>query len=202
MAIKLIWSLFLLCVAGSLRAAHAGPIRNSPPQEEINVLMYGAIQLIGSLSHVYETTSAKMDKIHQTLKNHEETLQNLEKQAEQAAEVEKEIKEVIQLLQDETTNQQTQTLKAKQQLNTIEKNEAELKTKVKKVEMYMNNSVPAIKELQGEAEEHSSILQGLQLLSDFHKELIETQNEKLSKLEEMVIHLFQKFMFSDDNHFL
>ncbi|KAM6905568.1 uncharacterized protein angptl8 [Xenentodon cancila] len=209
MANKMIWSLFLLCVAGSLRDVHAGPIRNSSKmqdkaalQEEVNVLMYGVIQLSGSLSYVYETTSTKIEKIHQTLKNHEEILQKLEKQAEQAAEVEKEIKEVIHLLQDETTNQQAQTLKSKERLNSIEKDAAELKTNVKRVEMYVNNSVAAIMELQGKAEEHSNILQGLQLLSEFHKEIIESQNEKLSRLEEMVIHLFQKCLFSDNIHFL
>lgn len=106
MAIKMIWSLCLLCVAGGLRSVHAGPIRNSSkmedkaaPQEEVNVLMYGAIQLSESLSHVYETTGTKIEKIQQTLKSHEGTLQKLQKQTELVAEEEKQIKEVIELLQ-------------------------------------------------------------------------------------------------------
>ena len=102
----MIWSLFLLCVAGGLEAVHAGPIRRNSkiedkaaPKEEVNVLMFGVIQLSESLNHVYETTEGKIGKIRQTLKRHEGTLLKLGKQAEQAAEVEKQINEVIPLLQ-------------------------------------------------------------------------------------------------------
>lgn len=69
------------------------------PQEEVNVLMFGTIQFSESLNYVYETTEAKIAKISKTLKSHEGTLQNLGRQTEQAAEVEKQMKEVIQLLQ-------------------------------------------------------------------------------------------------------
>lgn len=102
----MIWGLSLLCVAMSLKAVHAASIRkngkigvSAAPQEEVSVLMFGVIQFSESLNYAYETTEAKIAKISQTLKNHESILQQLEKQTEQAAEVEKQIKEVIQLLQ-------------------------------------------------------------------------------------------------------
>lgn len=103
----MIWSLCLLCVAGGLRAVHANPIRKTgqtadraaAPQEEVNVLMFGVIQLGESLSYAFETTEAKMKKISRTLKAHEHTLQRLGKQTEQAAEMEQQIKEDVRLLQ-------------------------------------------------------------------------------------------------------
>lgn len=103
---KMIWGLCLLCLAAGLREVHAGPVRRTgkmedkaAPQEEVNVLMFGVIQFSESLNYVYETTEAKIAKISQTLKNHEGTLQKLGRQTEQAAEVERQMKEVIQLLQ-------------------------------------------------------------------------------------------------------
>lgn len=68
-------------------------------QEDVNVLMYGVIQFSHSLNSVYASTEAKIAKISQTLRSHEETLQKLGRDTEQAAEVEKQMKEVIQLLQ-------------------------------------------------------------------------------------------------------
>lgn len=41
--------------------------------------------------------------------------------------------------------------------------------------------------LQARAEEHSNILKGLQLLAEFQKESFETQNQQLSKLQNMVV---------------
>lgn len=103
---KLIWVLCLLCLAWGLRAVHAGPVRktskiedNAAPQEEVKVLMFGVIQFSESLNYVYETTAANIGNISQTLKSHEGTLEKLGRQTEQAAEVEKQMKEVIQLLQ-------------------------------------------------------------------------------------------------------
>lgn len=69
------------------------------PQDDMNVLMFGVIQFSESLNYAYETTEAKIAKISQTLKTHEGALQQLGKQTEEAAEVEKQIKQVIQLLQ-------------------------------------------------------------------------------------------------------
>lgn len=96
----------MLCVAGGLRAAHAGPLPKTgktqdkaAPQEEVNVLMFGVVQFSESLNYAYETTAAKMAKISKMLKSHEGTLQTLGKQTEQAAEVEKQMKDVIRLLQ-------------------------------------------------------------------------------------------------------
>ncbi|XP_075310692.1 uncharacterized protein angptl8 [Odontesthes bonariensis] len=189
----MIRSIFLLCVAGSLGAVHAGPIRKNgkiedkaASQEEVNVLMFGVIQLSESLNHVYESMEGKIGKIRQTLKRHEGTLLKLGKQAEQAAEVEKQIKEVIPLLKAQVATQQAQTQMMKDRLNGIEKDEVQLKTKVKTLEMSLNNFVPtSLKELQERAEEHSDVLQGLLLLTQFQKENIETQNEELSKLQMM-----------------
>jgi len=103
---KTMWGLCLLCLAGSLRAARAAPVRKSGRmedvaalQEDVNVLMFGAIQLSESLNYVYETTEAKIALISQTVRRHEGTLHKLGRETEQAAEVEKQIEEVMHLLQ-------------------------------------------------------------------------------------------------------
>lgn len=102
---NMIWSFCLICLAGDLRAACAGPVRktnkknNAAPQEDVNVLMFGAIQFSDSLKFISETTEAKIHRISQTLKNHEGRLQRLGRHAEEAAEIKKQIKAVIMLLQ-------------------------------------------------------------------------------------------------------
>ncbi|XP_051797189.1 uncharacterized protein angptl8 [Acanthochromis polyacanthus] len=189
----MIWGLRLLCLAVGLGAVHAGPIRKTgkiedkvAPQEEVNVLMFGVIQICESLNDVYETTEAKIAKVSQTLKRYEGDLQNLVKQTEQAAEVEKQIKAVVQLLQTQMASQEAHTKMTKDYLTRVEKEGAELKTKVKRLETYLNNSVPTnVKELKERAQEHSNILKGLQHLTQFQKENIDTQDEKLSKLQKM-----------------
>ncbi|XP_078124818.1 angiopoietin-like protein 8 [Sander vitreus] len=185
------WGLCLLCLAGGLRAVHAGPVRKTGkmadkavPQEEVNVLMFGVIQFSESLNYVYETTEAKIAKVSQTLRSHEGTLQKLGRQTEQAAEVEKQIKEVIQLLQAQMAKQQAQTKTTKDWLASMEQEVVELKTKVKKLEMYLNTNI-SIKELKERTKEQSNILQGLQHLTQLQKENVESQNEQLSKLQTM-----------------
>lgn len=102
---NLIWSLCLICLTGGLRAACARPVRktskknNAAPQEEVSVLTFGVIQFSDSLKFISETTEAKIDKIGQTLKNHEGTLQRLGRHTEEAAKIEEQIKAVIMLLQ-------------------------------------------------------------------------------------------------------
>ncbi|XP_054596107.1 angiopoietin-like protein 8 [Nothobranchius furzeri] len=190
---RTIWSLCLLCVAGGLRTIHAGPIRKSSrtedgaaPQEEVNVLMFGVIQLSESLSYVFETTEAKIERISRTLRSHEDTLQKLGRQTEQAAASEQQIKEAVKALQAQMAKQQAQTQLTKDRLSSMEQEEEQLKTKVKRLEMLMDDPVHgSIRELKAQAEEHSSILQGLQLLIQFQKENIETQNKQLSKMQEM-----------------
>nr|XP_043907609.1 uncharacterized protein angptl8 [Solea senegalensis] len=186
----MIWGLCLLCVAAGLRAVHASPLAKTnkvaAPQEEVNVLMFGVIQFSESLNHVYETTEAKLKKITQALKSHEGTLQALGKETEQAAEVEKQMKDVIQSLQAQMAKQQAHTMMTKDSLASVEKEAAELQTKVRRLEMFLNNAVPtSLKELQERAEEHSNALKHLQHLTQFHKENIEAQNEQLCKLQEM-----------------
>ncbi|XP_062264018.1 uncharacterized protein angptl8 [Platichthys flesus] len=191
--IKMIWALCLLCMAGGLREAHAGPLPmtskmedKAAPQEEVNVLMFGVIQLSESLNYVYETTAAKIGKISKALTSHEGTLQMLGKQTELAAEAEKEMKDVLQSLQAQMAKQQDQTVMTKDWLASMEQEEVELKTKVRRLEMYLNNFAPtSIKELQERAEEHSYVLKCLQDLTQFHKENIETQIKQLSKLQRM-----------------
>lgn len=190
---KMIWSLCLLCLVGGLRAVSAGPVRKTgktedkaAPQEEVNVLMFGVIQFSESLKYVYETTEAKIAKISQALKSHEGTLQKLGMQTEQAAEVERQIKEVIQLLQAQMAEQQAQTRMTKDRLASMEQEDVQLKTKVKKLEMFLNNAPSSsIKELQKTAEEHSLVLKGLQDLIEFQKENIDNQNDQLSKLQNL-----------------
>ncbi|XP_034566391.1 uncharacterized protein si:dkey-114l24.2 [Notolabrus celidotus] len=189
----MIWGVCLLCLAGGLGVVHAGPLRNTrkmedmaAPEEEIRVLMFGVLQFSESLSYVYDTTEAKVAKIWQTLRSHGETLQKLGRQTEEAAEVEKQMKEVIHLLQAQMVMQRAETKKTNSWLANVEQEEVELKTKVEKMEMHLKNSVPTnIKELQKRANEVTDILKGLHHLTEFHKENIETQNEKLSKLLQM-----------------
>ncbi|XP_065820822.1 puff II/9-2 protein [Labrus bergylta] len=154
------------------------------PEGEVEVLMFGVIQFSESLKYVYETTEAKIDKISQKMKRHEQTLKKLGRQTEQAAEVEEQMKEVIQLLQAQMAKQQADTKKTKDWLANMELEEAELRTKVEKLEKHVINSVPptSVKDLQERAEEITDVLRGLQHLTEFQKEMIETQNEKLSKL--------------------
>ncbi|XP_049924621.1 uncharacterized protein angptl8 [Epinephelus moara] len=187
----MIWGLCLLCLAGGLGAAHAGPLRktgktedNTVQQEDVNVLMFGVIQFSESLKYAFETTEAKIAKISQTLMSHEGTLQKLGEETEQAAEEEKQMKEMIQLLQAQMAKQQAETKMTKDWLAGMEQEEVVLRTKVKKLETYVDTS-SSIKELQERAEEHSYVLKSLQHLTQFHKENIETLNEQLSKLQEM-----------------
>ncbi|XP_070703443.1 angiopoietin-like protein 8 [Pempheris klunzingeri] len=191
---KMIWGVCLLCLAGGLRGLHAGPLRKTSKiekktatQEEVNVLMFGVIQFSESINYVYETTEAKIAKVSETLKSHEATLQKLGKQTERAADTEEQIKEVIQLLQAQMAKQQAQAKMTKDWLTSVEQEEVELKTKVKRLEMYLNNSAPtSIKELQERAEGHSNVLKDLQHLTEFQKENIESQNEQLSRLQKMM----------------
>ncbi|KAM6967264.1 uncharacterized protein angptl8 isoform 2-T2 [Tautogolabrus adspersus] len=185
---KMILGLCLLCLAS--RTVHAAPLLKTgkmddtaAPEGEVEVLMFGVIQFSESLQYVYETTEAKIDKISQKMKSHEQTLKKLGRQTEQAAEVDKQMKEVIQLLQAQMAKQQAETKKTKDWLANMEREEAELRTKVEKLEKHVMNSVPtSVKELQERAEELTDVLRGLQHFTKFQKENIETQNEKLSKL--------------------
>uniref|UniRef100_A0A3B5ME73 Uncharacterized protein n=1 Tax=Xiphophorus couchianus TaxID=32473 RepID=A0A3B5ME73_9TELE len=125
--------LCLVCLVGGFGAVLAGPIRKTgsmegkaAPQEEVNVLTFGVIQLSESLNYVFETTEAKMERISKTLKSREETLQQLGQQTEQAAEVEQQIKVVVQLLQvGAGINAHLQILKGLQTWNKIQKKDIE-----------------------------------------------------------------------------
>ncbi|KAL3053534.1 hypothetical protein OYC64_005966 [Pagothenia borchgrevinki] len=189
---KIIWGLCLLFLAEGLRAVHAAPVRrttsevkdNAAPKEEANILLFGILQFSETLNYVHETTEAKIVKIRQTLRSHEGTLEKLNRQTEQAAEVERQIKAAIESLQAQMAKQQAQTKMTKDLLASVEQQEVELQTKVKKLEMFLNTSI-SIKELQKRAEEQSNTLIGLQHWTQFQKENIETQNEQLSKLKMM-----------------
>lgn len=98
---KLILILFVFCLA-----VHARPVTKArkteaavDPQQEVNLLMFGIIQFSQAFRYVHETTEAKVKRISQILQRQEETLQKLGTQAEQAAEVEKEMKEELQTIQ-------------------------------------------------------------------------------------------------------
>ncbi|XP_037333371.2 uncharacterized protein angptl8 isoform X2 [Pungitius pungitius] len=183
---KTLWGACLLYLAAGFRAAPVEPVaktaRLEDKEREVNVLMFGVIQLSESFNYVFETTEAKIARIHQTLRRHEGTLQDLGREAEHAAQVEREMKEVIQRLQ--MAEQRAQTKMTKDCLASLEQEEAELKTKVQKLEMYLHTNV-SIKELQERAKEQADILNGLQHFTQDQKENIETQNKKLSKLQKM-----------------
>lgn len=99
-------TLCLFCVAVCLRGFNTSPVQKprkteskAAPLEDVNVLIYGVIQLSESLQYVYDTTEAKIARISQSLKKYEGTLQQLGKVTEQAAEGEKRLKELLDLLQ-------------------------------------------------------------------------------------------------------
>nr|XP_061805488.1 angiopoietin-like protein 8 [Nerophis lumbriciformis] len=186
---RIIWGLCLICSAGELGAVRAGPIKRPDgvaPQEEVNVLKFGVIQLGESLNDVYQRTEGKVANILQTLKEHEDALGQLSEQTQQAAEVEKQIKGVIQLLQDLTFKQEAETKMTEGQLAYMEREEAVLQTKVKSIEAHLNGTFPTcIKELQARVAFNASILKGLQHLTQFQKQKIDKHAEQLSTLQRM-----------------
>ncbi|XP_077352806.1 angiopoietin-like protein 8 [Festucalex cinctus] len=190
---RMIWSLCLLYLAGGLGAVRAGPVKRIgktanivAPREDVNVLVYGVIQLGESLNNVYESTEGKVANILMTLKEHEGALKRLTEQTAQAGEVEKQIKGVIQLLQDQAFKQETQTRMTEGQLADIEREEEALRTKVTSLEAYLNSTFPtSIKELQERAAFNGSILKGLQHLTQFQKQKIDKHDEQLSTLQRM-----------------
>ncbi|KAM8843788.1 uncharacterized protein angptl8 [Spinachia spinachia] len=80
--------------------------------------------------------------------------------------------------------QRAQTERTKDCLASLEQHEAQLKTKVHTLEMYLHTKI-SIKELQERAKEQADILSGLHHFTEYQKENIETQNKKLSKLQKM-----------------
>ncbi|XP_051905564.1 angiopoietin-like protein 8 [Hippocampus zosterae] len=189
----MIRSLCLLYLAGGLGAVHAGPVKWSGKtadrvarREDVNVLMYGVTQLGESLNNVYKSTEEKVANILLTLNEHERALEQLREQTTQAGEVEIQMKSVIELLQDQTFKQETQTKMTEGQLADIEREEAVLWTKVQSLEAHLNSTTPTIiKELLERATFNASILKGLQHLTDFQKQLIDNHAEQLSKLQRM-----------------
>ncbi|XP_061703381.1 uncharacterized protein angptl8 [Syngnathoides biaculeatus] len=189
----MIWSLCLLYLAGSLGAVRAGPAKRPEktangvaPQQDVNVLMFGVIQFSESLNDVYEKTEGKVAKILQTLNEREGALLRLGEQTAEAAEVERQIKEVIRLLQDQTFKHEVQTKLSEGQLADIEREEAVLQTKVQSLEAYLNRTFPtSIKELQERADLNASILKGLLHLTQFQKQKIDKHAEQLSTLQRM-----------------
>ncbi|XP_077415298.1 angiopoietin-like protein 8 [Vanacampus margaritifer] len=189
----MIWSLCMLYLAGGLGAVHTGPVKRLgktanivAPREDVNVLVYGVIQLGESLNNVYESTEAKVANIRMALKQHEGALKQLTEETAQAGEVEEQIKGVIQLLQDQTFKQETQTRMTEGQLANIERDEEALRTKVKCLEAYLNSTFPtSIKALQERAAFNASILKGLQHLTQFQKQKIDKHAEQLATLQRM-----------------
>ncbi|XP_019731401.1 angiopoietin-like protein 8 [Hippocampus comes] len=189
----MIWRLCLLYLAGGLGAVRAGPVKWSGKtadrvarREDVNVLMYGVIQLGESINNVYKSTEGKVANILLTLNEHERALEQLREQTAQAGEVEIQIKRVIELLQDQTFKQESQTKMTEGQLADIEREEAVLWTKVKSLEAHLNSTTPTIiKELLERATFNASILKGLQHLTHFQKQLIDNHAEQLWKLQRM-----------------
>lgn len=102
----MIRSLCLLYLAGGLGAVRAGPVKWSGKtadrvarRDDVNVLMYGVIQLGESLNNVYKSTEGKVANILLTLNEHERAVEQLREQTAQAGQVEIQIKRVIELLQ-------------------------------------------------------------------------------------------------------
>ncbi|KAM9783920.1 angiopoietin-like protein 8 isoform X2 [Syngnathus typhle] len=168
----MIWSLRLFYLSALLGAVRARPVKHADraaPREDVNVLMFGVLQLGESLNSVYESTEGKVANILLTMKEHEGNLKRLGEQTAQAGEVEKQMKEVIELLQEQMFQQETQAKTAEGRLADIEREQAQLWTKVKSLEAYLNSTFPAsIKELQ------------------FQKQKIDKQAKQLAALQRLV----------------
>ncbi|XP_077476102.1 uncharacterized protein angptl8 isoform X2 [Stigmatopora argus] len=186
---RMMWALCLICLAGVPGAVRAGPVKRpggAAPREEVNVLTFGVIQLGESLNDMHQRTEAKVANILRTLKAREDALEQLREQTQQAAEVEKQIKGVILLLQDLTFKQGAETKMTEGQLADMEREEAILRKKVKSLEAQLNSTSPtSIKELQERAAYNASILKGLQHLTQFQKQKIDKHAEQLSTLQKM-----------------
>ncbi|KAM9783919.1 angiopoietin-like protein 8 isoform 2-T2 [Syngnathus typhle] len=184
----MIWSLRLFYLSALLGAVRARPVKHADraaPREDVNVLMFGVLQLGESLNSVYESTEGKVANILLTMKEHEGNLKRLGEQTAQAGEVEKQMKEVIELLQ--MFQQETQAKTAEGRLADIEREQAQLWTKVKSLEAYLNSTFPAsIKELQERAAFNASILKGLLHLTQFQKQKIDKQAKQLAALQRLV----------------
>ncbi|XP_077590261.1 angiopoietin-like protein 8 [Stigmatopora nigra] len=186
----MMWILCFIYLAGVPWAVQAGPVKRpggaAAPQEEVNVLNFGVLQLGESLNDMHQRTEAKVANILRTLKAREDALEQLREQTQQAAEVEKQIKGVILLLQDLTFKQGAETKMTEGQLANMEREEAVLRSKVKSLEAQLNRTSPtSIKELQERATFNASILKGLQHLTQFQKQNIDKHAKQLSTLQRM-----------------
>ncbi|XP_061761070.1 uncharacterized protein angptl8 [Nerophis ophidion] len=180
------WGLCLLCALAGLTPVHAAPVKTAGRTEDVNVLMFGVIQFGESLNYVFETTEAKIARIGKTLNGHEGALRRLGEQTERAAEVEKQIKEVIALLQDQISKQQAETKMTEGQLAHIQQEEMALWTKVRRLETYVKSTSPtSIKDLQERTALNASILTGLQHLMQFQKQKMEKHNRQILTLQKM-----------------
>ncbi|XP_049601597.1 angiopoietin-like protein 8 [Syngnathus scovelli] len=186
----MIWSLRLFYLSALLGAVCARPVKHADraaPREDVNVLTFGVLQLGESLNSVYENTEGKVANILLTMKEHEGALKRLGEQTAQAGEVEKQMKEVVELLQDQIFQQETQAKTAEGRLADIEREQAQLWTKVKSLEAYLNSTVPAsIKELQERAAFNASILKGLLHLTQFQKQKLDKHAKQLAALQRLV----------------
>lgn len=97
--------LCLLCMAMCLAGIPASPVRKAQktnqaaPIDDMNVLMYGVLQFSETLHHVYESTDAKFARIERSLRRHEERLERLGQDAGQAAEKERQMRQVLEQIQ-------------------------------------------------------------------------------------------------------
>ncbi|XP_053707191.1 uncharacterized protein angptl8 isoform X2 [Synchiropus splendidus] len=156
------------------------------PLEEINILMFGALQFSNSLKLAYESTDAKIAKITSTLNNREGALLELMKQTEQALEEERQMKSAMRLLRAQMDKQYAQAKLTKDWLAEFDNVEAELRQKVKRMEAHLNSISPGrLKELQERAAENAIILKGLQDLTQFQRQNIESHDQQLGILEKL-----------------
>ncbi|XP_021413563.1 uncharacterized protein LOC110486361 [Oncorhynchus mykiss] len=184
--------LCLLCMAMCLTGIPASPVRKAQknnqaaPIDDMNVLMYGVLQFSETLHHVYESTDAKFARIERSLRRHEERLERLGQEAGQAAEKDRQMRQVLGQIQGQMAGLQSEAEEAEGKVARVEQEEGDLRTKVINLETYLQNYPPnSIQELKDRALKHSRVLEGLLTWTQFQKQSIESQNQQLTKLQKL-----------------
>ncbi|XP_034151186.1 uncharacterized protein si:dkey-114l24.2 [Esox lucius] len=183
--------LWLLCAAtwlpGAPAICKAQTDQNKvASKNETNVLMYGMLQFGETLHQVSESIGTKMARIESWMRKQEAMLEKMGQEAGQAAEKEKQIRQVLGKLKGQMAGLQSEAEGAKDKLAWMEQEEGELRTTVINLETYLQNYSPnRIQELKERVSKHSSFLEGLQQWSQLQKQTIKKQNKHLRKLQKL-----------------
>ncbi|XP_066529609.1 angiopoietin-like protein 8 isoform X2 [Hoplias malabaricus] len=183
------WSILCICVCVRAYGVSSSPLR--PQREtqlakadEVNVLMYGVLQLSESLHHMYQSTEAKLARVAREIKNTESVVQHLGQDMEEAARVEGQIKEGLSFIQAQTAALQAQGQQTMGLVNSVGQEDAELKQKLNNMEEQLSISNPAsISALKETTQKHNTILKDLKSWTLQQIRQLERQTQQLAKLQ-------------------